>query len=117
MPIEERNDDFSERRRHLQGISDDQLHVRFWELVNALVQPMVEEARTHTSPSIERSVLLRMGFSSVEAKALVELAAQRKLLGQGVGRLVLELANAKRMTVRDAGVWLLGGHGWDELNT
>ena len=116
MPIKERADEFDARRRHLQGMSDEQLHARFWQLVDALVQPLVVEARNHTTPSIERSVLLRMGFSSIEAKELVERAAQRELLGQGVGRLVLELANAKDMTVRDAGLRLLDGSGWDELS-
>lgn len=115
MPTSERSDDFSTRRRHLQDLSDEQLHARFWQLVDTLVKPLVEEARTHTTPSIERSVLLRMGFSSVEAKSLVERAMQHELLGHGVGRLVLELANAKRMSVRDVGARLLEGHGWDEL--
>ncbi|MDH3713710.1 MAG: ornithine aminomutase subunit alpha [Gammaproteobacteria bacterium] len=115
MTTVERKDDFNVRRRHLQKLSDKQLHVRFWALVDALVQPLVVEARTHTTPSIERSVLLRMGFSSVEAKALVERAQELELLGRGVGRLVLELAKAKRITVPDAGALLLDGHHWDEL--
>lgn len=116
MPTAERDDDFNVRRRHLQELSDEQLHARFWELVDALVQPLVAEARTHTTPSIERSVLLRMGFSSVEAKALVERAQQLELLGRGVGRLVLELANTKSVTVREAGALLLEGRHWDELS-
>jgi len=36
-----------------------------------VVDPLLEYGRTHTTPSIERSVLLRMGFSSLEAKPLV----------------------------------------------
>ncbi len=44
-----------------------------------IVAPLIEEARTHTTPSIERSVLLRMGFSSIEAKALVARMHERRL--------------------------------------
>ena len=43
-------------------------------------------ARTHTSPAIERSVLLRMGFSGGEARQLVEAFSARNLLGQLYGR-------------------------------
>ena len=76
---------------------------------------MVEEARTHTSPSIERSVLLRMGFSSIEAKELVTRFHDRGLLGHGVGRLVLELAKAKQLSVHEAGTALLAGQYWEAL--
>jgi D-ornithine 4,5-aminomutase subunit alpha len=94
---------------------DDELHAHFWSLVDRIVAPLIEEARTHTTPSIERSVLLRMGFSSIEATALVEQMGERHLLGHGAGRLVLELAKAKRITVREAGTALLAGIGWHEL--
>jgi D-ornithine 4,5-aminomutase subunit alpha len=40
---------------------------------------------------------------------------QRALLGHGAGRQVLELAKAKAVTVRDAGLALLDGQGWEEL--
>ena len=71
----DREDDFTTRRERLRDLSDDALHARFWALAGQIVAPLVEEARTHTSPSIERSVLLRMGFSSIEAQALVRGAA------------------------------------------
>ena len=67
----ERADDFAARRAHLKDLTEEQLEARFWELAGRLMDPLVETARTHTSPSIERSVLLRMGFSSVEAAAVV----------------------------------------------
>lgn len=115
MSIESRPDDFQRRRRHLQSMSDDELHNHFWSLVKEITAPLIEEARTHTSPSIERSVLLRMGFSSVEAKALVDAFKERGLLGQGSGRLVLQLAKAKAITVRAAGQALLQNRCWEEL--
>ena len=112
----ERSDDFEERRKHLRAMSDEQLHQRFWELAEQLVAPLISEARTHTSPAIERSVLLRMGFSSVEAKALVEQFGERELLHRGAGHLVLELAQIREIEVREAGLALLAGDGWGILS-
>ncbi|MFC1674233.1 D-ornithine 4,5-aminomutase subunit OraS, partial [Pseudomonadota bacterium] len=68
----DRPDDFETRRKRLRDLSDDQLHARFWQLANQVVAPLVAEARSHTTPAIERSVLLRMGFSGTEARQLVE---------------------------------------------
>ncbi|NIP45799.1 MAG: ornithine aminomutase [Gammaproteobacteria bacterium] len=110
-----RNDDFESRRAHLAQLSDAELHARFWELAGQIVEPLVAQARTHTSPSIERSVLLRMGFSSLESKALVERMLEKGLLGHGAGRLVLVLAGRKGMPVREAGLALIAGEHWDDL--
>jgi D-ornithine 4,5-aminomutase subunit alpha len=115
MGYVERSDDFAARRAPLRALTDNQLHAYFWQLAERIVAPLLEEARTHTTPSIERSVLLRMGFSSLEAKALVEPMRVRGLLGHGAGRLVLELARAKGITVREAGTALLAGRYWKEL--
>jgi D-ornithine 4,5-aminomutase subunit alpha len=60
-------------------------------------------------------VLLRMGFSGIEAKQLVSGFQERGLLGHGAGRLVLELARAKQLSVREAGSALLAGQYWEEL--
>ena len=54
----QRPDDYEQRRQHLHDLSDDELHDRFWRLVDEVVAPLVEEARHHTTPSIERSVLM-----------------------------------------------------------
>jgi D-ornithine 4,5-aminomutase subunit alpha len=113
--MKERKDDFSSRRGHLKNMSDQQLHEHFWSLVNQIVQPLVEEARTHTSPSIERSVLLRMGFSSLETKPLVNRMLEKGILGHGAGNLVLKLAQKKGMSVRQAGLGLIEGKYWEEL--
>ncbi len=115
MGFSERSDDFESRREHLRGMSDEELHSYFWDLADKIVGPLIEEARTHTTPTIERSVLLRMGFSSIEAKALVEQMHRRGLLGHGAGRLVFELAKAKEVSVREAGIALREGRYWEVL--
>ena len=115
MGVPERDDDFAVRRERLRGLSDEALRDRFWELVERIVSPLVDEARTHTTPAIERSVLLRMGFSSVEAKSLVEAFSERRLLGRGAGCLVLALSQARDISVREAGTGLLRGDGWEAL--
>ena len=115
MRCPERDDDFEARRTHLAAMTDAELEAHFWSLVDRIVAPLIDEARSHTSPSIERSVLLRMGFSSIEAKALVEGITARGLLGHGAGRLVLELAKAKGVGVREAGLALIDGRHWEEL--
>ena len=115
MSLQERADDFDVRGERLRTMSDEELHNYFWELVDKIVAPLIEEARTHTSPSIERSVLLRMGFSSIEAKQLVDRFHAQNLLGHGTGRLILELAKSKSITVREAGEALLQDNFWQEL--
>jgi len=115
MRCAEREDEFESRRQHLQKMSDEELHTYFWSLVDQIVEPLIQEARNNTTPSIERSVLLRMGFSSIEAKALVEGFQERGLLGSGAGRLVLKLAQAKGCSMREAGMALLEGLQWEDL--
>lgn len=115
MSYVERPDDFDQRREKLQEMSDEELHHHFWNLVEKIVEPLIEEARSHTTPSIERSILLRMGFSSVEANALVEKMLQHKILGHGAGRLILELAKAKQLSIREVGTALLSGQYWEDL--
>lgn len=111
-----REDDFAIRRKHLENLSDEDLKTRFWELVEQAVDPLLEMARTHTSPSIERSILLRMGFSSLEAKPLVEMAIDRNLIGKGVGHLVYKASKENNLSIREAGLSMLNGKLWDTLN-
>ncbi len=115
MRCVEKADDFAARRDRLRTMTDEELHAYFWILAERIVAPLIDEARTHTTPSIERSVLLRMGFSSIEAKELVVGICQRGLLGHGAGHLVLELAKAKGASVREAGMALLAGRWWKDL--
>ncbi len=109
-----REDDFQERRKHLANLTEEQLKDRFWELAGKIVDPMIELARKNTTPSIERSILLRMGFSSMEATAIVEGVIDRGLMSKGAGNVVYRLAKAQNITVREAGVHLVNGELWDE---
>ncbi len=113
--VQSRPDDFVERREHLDDLSDEQLQERFWELTDRVVQPLVDLAREHTSPSIERSVLLRMGFSSIEAKEIVERVQDHGLLGKGAGHVVYRVASEHNLSIREAGLALAEGMHWDEV--
>ncbi len=109
-----RDDDYLIRREHLKDLTDEQLEARFWELANKLVDPLLEMGKEYTSPAIERSVLLRMGFSSLEAKAIVEGCVERSLMCYGAGNVVYRLAKAENMEIRPAGLELVEGRLWDE---
>ncbi len=109
-----RTDDFGERRKALAGLSDKELYERFWSLTEQVVDPLLELGRKNTTPSIERSVLLRMGVSSLEAKPIVEGCIDRGLIGKGAGHVVYKLAKAKNISIREAGTMLAEGKGWDE---
>ncbi|MDR3356831.1 MAG: ornithine aminomutase subunit alpha [Spirochaetaceae bacterium] len=110
----QRQDDFNERRKKLAGMSDEELYKYYWELTEKVVEPLLELGRRNTSPSIERSVLLRMGFSSPDTKAIVSGCIDRALMGKGAGHVVYKLARARNISVKEAGVMLARGEGWDE---
>ena len=109
-----RADDFETRRQHLRSMSDEELKAYFWKLAQQTVDPLLEYGRTHTTPSVERSVLLRMGFSSLEAKPIVEGAIAHNLIGHGAGNIVYRLSKSTGMSIRDAGVALSKGEMWDQ---
>ncbi len=109
-----REDDFAVRRAHLANLSDEELYNEFWAMAEKVVKPLLELGEKNTSPAIERSVLLRMGFSSIECKAIVDGVMDRGLMGKGAGHVVYKLAKAKDMTVREAGVKLANGEMWQE---
>jgi D-ornithine 4,5-aminomutase subunit alpha len=98
----DRMERYTQRRKALAGLTDDQLRDRFWELCHQAVAPMLELARTHTSPSIERSVLLRMGIDSVTAKGVVTKVQEAGWLGRGAGQVVLQVAQRDKTDVRAA---------------
>jgi len=110
-----RSDDYQQRRAHLADLSDEQLYERFWELAEKIVSPMLELGRKNTTPAVERSVLLRMGFSSVEVKPIVEGVMKKGLMGKGCGNVVWRLAQKKGISVREAGLLLAEGKEWDSV--
>lgn len=112
----ERTDDYLERREHLKDLSEEQLEARFWELTEKLMDPVIKLAETHTSPSIERSVLLRMGFSSLESTAIVQQVLDHGLIGKGAGHIVYKAAEAKGIDIREAGLQLAEGQHWNQVD-
>ena len=115
MSAEKRDDQYLERRGHLADLSDDQLKDLFWELGGKIVDPLLNLGKEYTTPSIERSILLRMGFSSTEAMTIVTEVVARGLMGKGAGHVVYRLAQEKGIMVREAGLILCGDEGWDEV--
>ena len=109
-----REDDFEIRRVHLKDLTDEQLYDRFWELCAKLVDPLLDMGREYTSPAIERSVLLRMGFSSLEVKAIVGGCMERNLLQHGAGNVVYKLSQAEGLPLREAGAKLANGELWEK---
>lgn len=112
----QREDDYLNRRAHLEGLSDDQLKELFWEKIDQIVEPLLTLAKENTSPSIERSVLLRMGFSSMEADALVDLVIDKGLMGYGAGHVVYLAAKETGGDIRQAGLELMDGKHWDNVS-
>ncbi len=102
MSDTERIRKFEERRAALRKMTDEQLKARFWELCQKAVEPLVELAKTHTSPSIERAVLLRMGIDSVTTKGVVARVHEAGLLGKGAGHVVLKVSEKHKTDVRGA---------------
>jgi len=109
-----REDTFEHAHQYLSGLTDEELKMRFWSLAQEIVDPLVELARTHTSPSIERSVLMRMGIDSQTCLAVVGECEARGLLGHGAGHVVLVVmqaldadapAAARRLADGDAEAW------------
>lgn len=111
-----REDDYEKRSEHLKGLTEDQLYDRFWRLTNQIVKPIVDLSYTHTSPAIERSVVLRMGFSSLQAKPLIDYGTKYNLLGKGIGNVILTYAKLKNIDYLKAGEELSKGIGWDVVS-
>ena len=80
-----RADDFADRRKHIANLTDEELYQRFWELTDKVVDPLLELGRKNTTPSVERSVLLRMGVSSLDCMPIVNHAIDHGLMGKGCG--------------------------------
>ena len=109
-----RADDFEQRRQHIAHLTDEELYDKFWELTAQVVDPLLELGRKNTTPSVERAVLLRMGISSMDTKAIVEGCMDKGLMGKGAGHVVYKLAKAKGIEIKEAAALLAAGEAWDE---
>ena len=109
-----RADDFQERRKHLANMTDEELFNHFWAVTEQVVDPLLELGRKNTTPSVERAVLLRVGISSMDTKAIVEGCMDKGLMGKGAGHVVYKLAKAKGIEIKEAAALLAAGEAWDE---
>ncbi|MBW3084308.1 D-ornithine 4,5-aminomutase subunit alpha [Austwickia sp. TVS 96-490-7B] len=107
QPTSDRMVAYEARRAELSALSDEELKNRFWQLADQAVAPLVDLARSHTSPSIERSVLLRMGVDSVSSHGVVDRIAEAGLLGKGAGHVLVRLARRQGTDVRGAAAAIL----------
>lgn len=110
-----REDNYTERRLHLAKLTDQELKLRFWSLADEAVEPLLNLAYKNTTPAIERSVLLRMGFSSLEAKDLVDKVINHGLIGKGAGHVVYRLSKIEKCEIREAGLKLINNQGWEKV--
>lgn len=107
--MKERIDDFETRRLHLKDMNSKELKAYFLKLSEKMMEPLLEMAYTHTSKSIERSVLLRMGFSSIDAKVIVDVLNEKELLKKGTGHCVYVLSKHKKISIQEAGELIKNG--------
>jgi D-ornithine 4,5-aminomutase subunit alpha len=110
---EQRRDNFKSRSKHLEEMSDEELDRYFWELADRITEPLINLAKDHTSPSTERSVLLRMGFNSLEAKAITDKLVDMGLLGKGAGHVVYRISKITNEDIIPTGKKLASGELWD----
>lgn len=110
-----RKDDFKARRTHLSDLSDEQIKARFWECAEQIVEPLLKQAHDYTTPSVERSVVMRMGFSSIEANALVKLCMDYQLMPKGAGHVIYKASQLKNIPIRTAGLELIEGMHWQDV--
>ena len=108
-----RVDDYEVRRQHLINLTDEELKKRFWDLADKAVSPLIDLAYKNTSPAIERSVVLRMGFSSLEAKDIVDKTIKHGLITKGAGHVIYRLSKIENISIREAGIKLINDLGWD----
>jgi len=109
MKVTRREDDYNKRREALKNLSDQELKKKFWDLAKEIAKPLIGLAKENTSPSIERSVLMRMGFSSIEVKQIVDKVIDLNLMPKGAGHVVYYIAKQMNIPVRQAGLEFIEG--------
>jgi len=107
--MKERIDDFKTRREHLKDMNDIELKSYFLKLSEEMMDPLLKMAYTNTSKSIERSVLLRMGFSSIDTKIIVNNLNEYNLLPKGAGHCVYVLSKRYNISILEAGILIKDG--------
>lgn len=107
---------FHEKRKHLQVMSDEELHNYFWDLTKKIVDPLIDMAKTHTSPSIERSILLRMGLNSMESQVIVQKCIENNLISKGAGNVLYKYAKAQKISISEAANVLISENDWFAVN-
>lgn len=107
--MKERKDDYLVRGEHLKKLSDKELREYFLELSEKIVDPLMDLSYKNTSKSIERSVLLRMGFSSIQAKAIVDILNENDLLKKGAGHSVYIISKNRKISLQKAGELIQNG--------
>ncbi|MDL2212157.1 hypothetical protein LJB88_04700 [Erysipelotrichaceae bacterium OttesenSCG-928-M19] len=115
MSVQRKEDTFFEDRKHLENLSDQEIHDKFWALTEEIIAPLLDLSEKNTTPSVERSVLLRLGFSSIEAKALVEKVMDHGLMAKGAGHVVYVASKENNVSIKDAGFGLLEDKYWDSV--
>lgn len=115
MSVKAKADTFENDRAHLKGLSDQEIHERFWKLTQEIIDPFLDLAHKNTTPSVERSVILRMGFSSMEAKVLVDKVMDHNLMSKGAGHVVYAVSKEKNISIREAGLALIEDKYWDDV--
>lgn len=115
MAVEKKADTYLEDRKHLENLSDEQLHELFWELTAKIVDPLLELGVKNTTPSVERSVVLRLGFSSIEAKAIVEKVMDHGLMSKGAGHVIYVASKENNVSIKEAGLGLIEDKYWDSV--
>ncbi len=113
--MKERQDDYLERSKHLKKLTDLELREYFLELSEKIVDPLIDLSYKNTSKSIERSILLRMGFSSIDAKAIVDILDENNLLRKGAGHSVYILSKNKNISLEKAGKLIQNGESINHL--
>ncbi len=108
--MKERKDDYLNRRKHLENKNGEELKKYFYELSEKVVSELVDLGHDYTSKSIERSVLLRMGFSSIEAKSIVDILGDNDLLRKGAGHCVYKVSLIKKKPIRLSGTEIAAGN-------
>jgi D-ornithine 4,5-aminomutase subunit alpha len=56
-----------------------------------------------------------MGFSSMEAKTLVEKTIEHQWMGKGAGHVVYILSLMEGIDIRSAGLKLMANEGWEKV--